>query len=149
MYMCHWQQRSYDFRHKHSSYFYWKFFWLCGKTCGMLVSWPGIEPAPPTREAQNLTHWTTRDVPAVSIQIGNFLTWEDCVLIISVFQCQICSGNWRRGCWGTIVGSQSVDWREKLPWPSQDSEKRLWVLAGTARVPLLDHVVSVKPRIGV
>ena len=149
MYMCHQQWRSYDFRHKHSSYFYWNFFWPCGKTCGMLVSWPVIEPAPPTQEAQNLNHWTTREVPAISIQIGNFLALEDCVLIISVFQRQICSGNWWRGCWGTIVGSQPVDWCEKLPWPSQDSAKCPWVLGGHHTCSLLDRVVSFKPRIGV
>ena len=34
-------------------------------SCGMwnLVSWPGIETAPPALGAQSLIHWTTREVP--------------------------------------------------------------------------------------
>ena len=34
-------------------------FWLC---CGILVPWPGIEPAPPALEAQSLNHWTAGEV---------------------------------------------------------------------------------------
>ena len=30
---------------------------------GILVSKPRIEPGPPSREAQSLNHWTTRQVP--------------------------------------------------------------------------------------
>ena len=37
-------------------------FWLCHAACGILVSWPGIEPAPPALEAQSLNHWTMREV---------------------------------------------------------------------------------------
>ena len=34
-------------------------------SCGMwnIVSWPGIEPRPPTLGAWSLSHWTTREVP--------------------------------------------------------------------------------------
>jgi len=43
--------------------------WLqyTGFSCGMwdLVLWPGIEPAPPTLGAWNLSHWTTREVPYI------------------------------------------------------------------------------------
>ena len=31
--------------------------------CGILVSQPSIEPAPLGWEAQNLNHWTVREVP--------------------------------------------------------------------------------------
>ena len=31
--------------------------------CGILVSRPRIEPAPPALEAWNLNHWITREVP--------------------------------------------------------------------------------------
>ena len=35
--------------------------------CGILVPWPGIEPASPAVEAQTLNHWTTSKVPSVFI----------------------------------------------------------------------------------
>ena len=35
--------------------------------CGILVPQPGIEPVPPAVEAQSLKHWTTREVPRVSL----------------------------------------------------------------------------------
>ena len=38
-------------------------FWLYHAAGGILVPQPGIEPVPPALEAQNLNHWTTRDVP--------------------------------------------------------------------------------------
>ena len=38
-------------------------FWLRHSACGILVPRPGIEPAPPAVEAQNLNHWTIREVP--------------------------------------------------------------------------------------
>ena len=36
-------------------------------SCGMwdLVPSPGIEPWPPALGAQNLSHWTTREVPTL------------------------------------------------------------------------------------
>ena len=39
------------------------FFWPCHAACGILVPRPGIEPAPPSLEAQSLNHWTAREVP--------------------------------------------------------------------------------------
>ena len=36
----------------------------CPAVCGILVPWPGIEPAFPRIERQILCHWTTREVPA-------------------------------------------------------------------------------------
>ena len=34
-------------------------FWLCPTERGILLLWPGIEPAPPALEAWSLNHWTT------------------------------------------------------------------------------------------
>ena len=44
----------------------WPFvFLICSGhvACGVLVSQPGIRPAAPTLEGQNLNHWTAREVP--------------------------------------------------------------------------------------
>ena len=48
-----------------SSYprFIFIYFWPWYVACGILVPGPGIEPVPPTVEAQSLNHWTTREVP--------------------------------------------------------------------------------------
>ena len=43
-----------------------KFFCPCHVTCRILVSWPGIEPAPLAVEGWSLNHWTTREVPCSS-----------------------------------------------------------------------------------
>ena len=40
-------------------------FWLRCAACGNLVPGPGIEPMPRALEAQNLNHWTTREVPGM------------------------------------------------------------------------------------
>ena len=42
--------------------------------CGILVSWPGIEPVPRTLEAQSLNHWTTRKSPHLDF-LYTSLTW--------------------------------------------------------------------------
>ena len=38
-------------------------FWLHDVVCGILVPWPGIEPAPPALEARSRNHWTAGEVP--------------------------------------------------------------------------------------
>ena len=38
--------------------------------CGILVPWPGIEPAPPTLEVWHLNHWATREVPVFALLIA-------------------------------------------------------------------------------
>ena len=43
------------------------FFWPWHMACGILVPWPGIEPASPAVEAQTLNHWTTSKVPSFFI----------------------------------------------------------------------------------
>ena len=37
--------------------------------CGILIPWPGIEPVTPALEAQNLNHWTIKEVPLLVITI--------------------------------------------------------------------------------
>ena len=39
-----------------------KNFWPCQVTCRILVPCPGIESVPPVVKAQNLNHWTAREV---------------------------------------------------------------------------------------
>ena len=41
---------------------YMYIFRLHNGTCGLLVTQPGIEPAPPALEGQSLKYWTTREV---------------------------------------------------------------------------------------
>ena len=48
-------------------------FWSCCAACGVLVPRPGIEPAPTALEAQNLNHWTAREVPWI---LGSFDTQD-------------------------------------------------------------------------
>ena len=47
------------------SYFW--FLWPHCVACGILVPQPGTKPAPPAVEAQSLNHWTTREVPRVTL----------------------------------------------------------------------------------
>ena len=48
-------------------------FWVSGTACGILVSWPGIEPLPTEVEAQSLNHWTAREISAVQLVL--FVKW--------------------------------------------------------------------------
>ena len=43
------------------------FFLALPQACSILVLQPGIEPEPPTLEAQSLNHWTAREFPKVTI----------------------------------------------------------------------------------
>ena len=38
------------------------YFWPCSAACGILVPWPGIEPAPSAVKARSPNHWTTREL---------------------------------------------------------------------------------------
>ena len=38
------------------------FFWPHPVACGVLVPRPGMEPGPPSVEAQSPNHWTAREV---------------------------------------------------------------------------------------
>ena len=44
--------------------------------CGILVSQPGTEPAPPELEAQSLNHWTTTEFPEDYIWT-QFIWWDE------------------------------------------------------------------------
>ena len=48
-------------------YLFYLFTWLHHVECWILVPWPGIEPLPPVLEAQNLNHWTTKEVLRTSV----------------------------------------------------------------------------------
>ena len=48
-------------------------FQLHWGACGILVHRTAVEPAPPALEAQNLNHWTTREVPLFGLLYG--LLW--------------------------------------------------------------------------
>ena len=53
-------------------------FWPCHATCGILVPWPGIEPAPPALEARGHNHWTAREVPMVFQPFRSQVMWSVC-----------------------------------------------------------------------
>ena len=45
-------------------------FWFFGhKACGILASWPGIEPSPPAQQVCSLNHWTARKVLSLLFQL--------------------------------------------------------------------------------
>ena len=44
-------------------YIFFVLFRLHHTACGILVSWPGIEPTPPALKVRSLNHWTVREVP--------------------------------------------------------------------------------------
>ena len=50
------------------SVFFFFFFGLCHKTCGILVPQLGIEVMLPALEAQGLNCWTAREVPEKCFQ---------------------------------------------------------------------------------
>ena len=50
-------------------FLFFSFFWLCHTACRILVTLPGIEPAPSAVKAHSLNHGTTREFPTVIIII--------------------------------------------------------------------------------
>ena len=42
--------------------FVWGLFWLCCVACGILISWPGMEPQTQQWKCR-VDHWTTREFP--------------------------------------------------------------------------------------
>ena len=61
-------------------------FWRCRVACGILVSQTGIEPVPPAREARNLNHWATKEVPTCyslnSFSVSAYQrTWTNTILL--------------------------------------------------------------------
>ena len=58
------------YRHNHERFCFFKIFIylsVLGLSCGTwhLVPWPEMEPRPPALAAQSLSHWTTREFPAM------------------------------------------------------------------------------------
>lgn len=76
-----------------------------------------------------------------------FLIWKDCVLIISVFQCQTYSRYLRRRMLGNHFPIFTGVKNDLSPTRPQERFPGHW--ASTAHVALMNHVISVKPRVGV
>ena len=62
----------------------WKLFWPHHPMYKILVSWPGIRPAPPALEAVSLNHWTSREVPEW-VYFWWAFTLSICLIIEDVF----------------------------------------------------------------
>ena len=76
-------------------WFFWGVSWPRSVACGILVPRPGIESAPPALEAQNLNHWTPREVPKEDASVP-----PHCSLTQQLFrQCVPCNRQ-SPGCWG-------------------------------------------------
>ena len=62
---CHLSQDHllFQFYHVAVGFFFFFFLTSCSPACGILVSRPGIEPAPLALEAQSLNYWATSEVP--------------------------------------------------------------------------------------
>ena len=61
-----WFPSSAAYQNHLESFFF--FFWPHHMTCGILVPGPGFKPVPPALGAQNLNHWTIREV----LHLGSF-----------------------------------------------------------------------------
>ena len=61
-------------------------------TCGISVSWPGVESMPPALGAWSLSHWTTREVPCI-------LLLFDCVIKSCLFEIKESQVNWNVVFW--------------------------------------------------
>ena len=51
------------------------YFWPHCTACGILVSWPRIEPVIPALGVWSLNHWTTREVPRSHLFICAFISF--------------------------------------------------------------------------
>ena len=54
------------------------FFWLCLRSCWILVPQQGMEPQPSAAEPWTPKHWTTREVPRLPF-IENLTIYQTCV----------------------------------------------------------------------
>ena len=50
--------------------------WVLSWGCGILVSWPGLEPGPPALQVQCFTRWTTREVSVSILMSVGSLLWK-------------------------------------------------------------------------
>ena len=65
------------------------FFFFCQEACRILVPPPGLKPVPPAVEAQNLNHWTAREV----LQLGVCVCVCVCVRLCNAPNTQYAGGN--------------------------------------------------------
>lgn len=89
-------------------------FWLCCTACGILVSQPGIEPAPPVLGAQSPNTWTAREVPEhpfICLLATGLSSLEKCLL--KSFPCFL-TGFLSFHCWAERV--LYVTWILDLMW---------------------------------
>ena len=71
------------------SFFFFLIFWPRYTACGILVPWPGMEPAPREVAAQSLNHWTAREVPKISILMGKELMIKNKIIDILIYHWNI------------------------------------------------------------
>ena len=60
------------------------YFWPRHTACGILVSQPGVKPAPPALQAQSLNQWTAREVPDF-LKINFLTTRSYCIAQGTIF----------------------------------------------------------------
>ena len=56
-------QPLYWFIFAYAFFFLNQVFFFFITSCGILLPWPGMESVPPTMDAENLNHWTAREIP--------------------------------------------------------------------------------------
>ena len=75
------RRQVFFFSFLHVTFLFLYFLWPHLSASRILVTWPGIELAPPALEAQSLNHWTTREVLTCNILylhvLYEFSSWFD------------------------------------------------------------------------
>ena len=130
-----------------------KNFWPYCVACGILpgIPWPGIEPAPPTVEAQSLNHWTTREVPVAFLleHISEFLA--SLISILSLHVRASINKNMLLGCPCPLLLSEACQHlgpSEGSLGPSGGacaSSGPVAVLTGTSELLFSSESLSIKP----
>ena len=68
------------------------------KICRILVPWPGLKAEPPAVKAQNLNHWTTREVPKHFLiakqTIKEKVLFSFVFLFLTCISLKFCFPNW-------------------------------------------------------
>ena len=83
-------------------------------SCGLwgLVPWPGIKPEPPALGAQNLSHWTMREVFFLNLGIYSEVRFLDCGWFCLIVWEVLC-------CWLYHLPFPRPQPRSPCPWPVQ------------------------------
>ena len=81
-----------------------------------LGPWPGVEPRPPTLEAQSLSHWTTKDIPVfcLFLYIDRMIQWGEETDDVVV---------WRQNLWRNVLEETCKNSRCPLPKHTGDFRK--------------------------